>query len=432
MGKDKSSREAVYLIDATAFCYRAFYALRGLRTSDGQPTNAIYGFINMINKLLKENKPNYCAICFDVSRDTFRQRKFKEYKATRPAMPDTLSSQIPFIKEIIRAYNIACFEKEGFEADDIIATLASKLKSLGLSVVIISSDKDILQLVDEKIQVFSPYKDEGKLYSKKEILSRYGVEPEGIVDILALMGDDVDNIPGVPGIGKKTAVELIKEFKSLDNLIKNIENIKSKNIKNALKSNLGNINLSKELTRLDTNVSIIFKIEDLKMKSPDYDKLYEIFKRLEFKKMLKDLPIPEQMPPSRKNIQKLDNIKDFIKYIKEREVFLSCDYEGGKILFSTGEKSIYQSDILKGVSILKDPYLKKIGYNLKRLKLFLKEHKISLSGLYFDVMLAAYLIDPSKSDYSLESITWDYLKLIVKDLDAYSATEVITDRKSVV
>jgi DNA polymerase-1 len=166
------AEKRVFLIDATAFCYRAFYAIGGLATSFGQPTNAIYGFLNMLNKILKERKPEYLAVCFDVSKDTFRKEKFKEYKIQRPPMPDGLSSQIPFIKEIIAAYNIAIFEREGYEADDVIASLAKTAKEKGIATTIVSSDKDILQLVDEHIAVFSPYKDEGIIYDHKKVRRR--------------------------------------------------------------------------------------------------------------------------------------------------------------------------------------------------------------------------------------------------------------------
>ena len=172
-----------YLIDATAFCYRAFYALKGLSTSWGQPTNAIFGFINMLNKILKENKPQYAAICFDVSRKTFRQERYANYKINRPPMPQGLSSQLPFIREIIDAYRICRLEMDGFEADDIIATVADRLRNEGFSIIIVSSDKDILQLVDEEVIIFNPYKDKGVFYSKQDVLERYGVEPRNIIDI---------------------------------------------------------------------------------------------------------------------------------------------------------------------------------------------------------------------------------------------------------
>ena len=175
----------MYLIDATAFCYRAFYALPGLATSSGQPTNAVYGFINILNKILKEKKPQYMAVCFDVSRKTFRSEKFADYKIQRPPMPEGLSSQIPLIKQVVAAYGLSIFEKEGFEADDILAALSKLAKSQGLPVTIISSDKDILQLVDDKTTVFSPYKDAGVLYDVEKVRERFGVSPSQSTNSLA-------------------------------------------------------------------------------------------------------------------------------------------------------------------------------------------------------------------------------------------------------
>ena len=223
----------LYLIDATAFCYRAFYALKGLSTSLGQPTNAIYGFLNMLNKIIKEKKPYYLAACFDVSRDTFRLKKFTEYKIQRPPMPDGLTSQIPLIKKLISAYGISILEKEGFEADDVIATMSAKAKEAGIAVTIVSSDKDVLQLVDENTVVFNPYKEKGVILDVKGVEEFFGVGPGQVSDVIALMGDSVDNIPGCRGIGEKTAVELIKDFGSVENLLSNADRIKQAKVKEA-------------------------------------------------------------------------------------------------------------------------------------------------------------------------------------------------------
>ena len=221
------AEKSLFLIDATAFCYRAFYALRDLRTSTGQETNAIYGFINILNKILKEQKPDYLVCCFDVSRDTFRLAKFAEYKMQREAMPSGLVGQIPIIKEVVSAYGIPIFEKKGFEADDIIAQLARSAAAKKISVTIVSSDKDILQLVDKNIAVFNPYKDDGVLYDAAKVKELFGVDPDKVSDVISLMGDVSDNIPGVPGIGEVTAKKLIIEFGSLDKLLKNISKIES-------------------------------------------------------------------------------------------------------------------------------------------------------------------------------------------------------------
>lgn len=401
-------KKRLYLVDATAFCYRAFYAIRGLATSFGQPTNAIYGFLNMLNKVLKENKPEYLAICFDVSRDTFRLKKFAEYKMQRPPMPDGLSSQIPLIKEIVSAYGITIFEESGYEADDVIATLARKAKEKGVSTAIISSDKDILQLVDEDVTVLSPYKDEGVTYDYSKVSERFGIEPRKITDIIALMGDDVDNIPGVPGIGEKTAVGLIQEFGSLEKLLNNIEKIKSEKIRKAIKDNLDKIKLSKELAILDTKVNLDFDLDKLKIGRPDYRELVRLFKSLEFKTLLKDLDVTEDKSGKVETLRLPDKeLKDLIK--QDDELILYGD-DLEHLVLHTQDK-IFQIDNpqenLKAT--LLDPGIKKISHDLKKINISLAREDIALEGLYFDTMVAGYLINPSKSEYNLNDLAWDYL-----------------------
>jgi len=426
MVKEKTLFEksnTVYLIDATAFCYRAFYALKGLSTSWGQPTNAIYGFTNMLNKILKENHPQYLAVCFDVSRKTFRQERYSAYKINRPAMPDALSIQLPFIREIIDAYGLARFEVEGFEADDIIATIVDKLKSKDVSIVIISSDKDILQLVDEKIKVFSPYKDEGKIYSKKEVLQRYGVEPEKIIDILALMGDDTDNIPGISGIGEKTAAFLIKEFKSLDNLIKNIDKVEPPNIMQSIKENLEVIELNRQLLKLNRDVPLKIELEDLRVKEPDYIRLYSIFKKLEFKRLLKDLPLKVDLDFQKEEFIKVD-LKELKNFIKD-ELLIYCNYQSDEILLASPSKRFSSVLIEEAKRFLEEESIKKIGYDLKRTAHFLREKGVKLNNLYFDIMIAGYLLDPSGQDYSLDNLSFKYLSLILKQPDSILSLQSI-------
>jgi DNA polymerase-1 len=401
-------KKKLYLIDATAFCYRAFHAFGRLSTSFGQPTGAIYGFMRMLKKVIKEKKPDYLANCFDVSRDTFRQKKFKEYKIQRPPMPDDLSSQIPLIKEISAAYGIALFEKEGFEADDIIATLAKKAKENDISVVIVSSDKDILQLVDESTQVFNPYEDEGMLYGEQEVEERFGVRPERIADIFALMGDAADNIPSVPGIGKKTALELIADFGSLDKMLQNIGKIKQEKLRNAVSGNLERIELNHQLVKLDSGVDVDFTLEKVRIKEPDFKELQRLFKHLEFKSLLKELP---QQDEPREEIKasaiEEEELRELLS--KNRELFLS----GTKLdeltlgvrdrVFKVGKPGKALKELLS------DPRVKKAGHDLKKIKVALAKEGVILEGLGFDTMIAAYLLNPSKSGYGLEDVTWDYL-----------------------
>jgi len=422
-------KKTLYLIDATAFCYRAFYALPALSTSFGQPTNAIYGFINIVNKILKDKKPDYLAVCFDVSRDTFRQKKFAEYKIQRPAMPEELSSQIPLIKQIILAYRIALFEKEGFEADDIIATLAKKAKEKGLSTVVVSSDKDILQLVDDNTVVFSPYKDEGVTYDRKKVLERFGVEPQRITDIMALMGDDVDNIPGVPGIGEKTAVRLISDFGSLERLLDSIDKLKQEKIKKTITDNLAQLNLSKELVVLNKDVDIDFALDKLKIAEPDSKELFRLFKYLEFKRLLNDLPQEEDKTPD----TKLSGLEDKeLKNIMDRTSELVLYGSDPDDLIFYAQDRIFRincpGENLK--TILHDPEVKKISHDLKRIKISLAGKNIGLEGLYFDTMIGAYLLNPSKSGYGLTDLAWDYLGISTgKSLDSQKAVDLIIKLK---
>lgn len=396
------------MIDATAFCYRAFYALSSLATASGQPTNAVYGFLNILNKILKEQKPDYLICCFDVSRDTFRLKKFAQYKMQRPAMPDGLSSQIPIIKEIISAYGIPIFEKKGFEADDIIAELARKAAAKKMRVTIVSSDKDILQLVDSRISVFNPYKDNGLFYDTDKVKEIFGVSPKATVDILALMGDDADNIPGVPGIGEKTAEKLILEFGSLDKLLKNVAKVNPEKIREAISEHLERIKLNKDLISLDEKIGMEFDLKKVKFGPPDYKELSRIFKKLEFKSLLKELPDTEEDALE----VKLDNLnsgelKDLLK--GSAELALYGDNKEG-LFFSIGDK-IFSGKSCAGEldALISDNRIKKTGFDLKKLKVSLFKQGLVLNGLDFDVMIAAYLLNPSRSSYALIDLALENL-----------------------
>lgn len=400
--------QRLYLIDATAFCYRAFYALPGLTTSFGQPTNAVFGFVSMLNKILAQNRPEYLAVCFDVSRDTFRQKKFAEYKIQRPPMPDSLSSQMGLIKEIIQAYRITVLEKIGYEADDIIATLNRKAKENGMKITIISSDKDILQLVDNDTAVFSPYKDEGVLYNQEKVKERFGVRPTQIPDIIALMGDSVDNIPGAKGIGEKTAIDLIKQFGSVENLLKDMDKIESERFKKIIQDNIERIKLSKELALLNKEIDIDFDLKKIKISTPNYKELFRLFKYLEFKKFLKELPIAEKSKQELK-IDKLKDkeLKDF--FTEESELIFYLD-KLDEMVFFIKNKFFQLTDFSTNIKkILEDPSIKKISHDLKKIKIFLAKNNIILRGLYFDTMIAGYLVNPSLSSYSIFDLALIYL-----------------------
>ncbi|MCP2605177.1 DNA polymerase I, partial [Candidatus Aminicenantes bacterium AH-873-B07] len=215
------STKKIFLVDGNSLVYRAYFALPRLTTRKGFPTNAVYGFINMLRKLIKNENPEYFVVAFDVKGPTLRHKLFKEYKAQRPPMPNELQMQIPYIKEILKALNIPIFEEQNYEADDILGSLAKKASNQNFISILVTGDKDFFQLVNDKIIVYNPVKE--KYFDRKEIETSFGVKPEQVIEVLALQGDQSDNIPGIPGIGEKTARMLINEFGSVDNLIKNLD-----------------------------------------------------------------------------------------------------------------------------------------------------------------------------------------------------------------
>lgn len=410
----------LYLIDGSGLCYRAYYGLLGLSTSYGQPTGAVFGFINILNKILKENNPDYLVCCFDVSRDTFRKAQYKDYKINRPQMPDELASQIGLIKETVSAYNIQICELEGYEADDLIATFVKRAKEKDLDVVIVSSDKDILQLVDEKAKVFDPKKNkDGLLYNEEQVKLRYGLNPNQMIDFFALTGDATDNIPGVFGVGEKTAQALINEFGNIDNLIQNAENIKSHRLRETILNNIDNIRLSYSLFKLNDDLGVDFNLENLRIKKPDYNKLFGIFKKLEFNSLLKALPACEDKDIDSK--AKFEHIEDdekknhILKEIRDKkELFFILDNaKEEKIYFFSGG-SIYSLDIKKDdnelCSLLSEADIKKITHNIKEAKISLLKKGIDIKGFYFDTMLAAYLIDSAIPEFSLSELAFRFLE----------------------
>ncbi|MCJ7790487.1 MAG: DNA polymerase I, partial [Candidatus Atribacteria bacterium] len=243
------SRKKFILVDGHGILYRTFYALPQLTTSYGQIVNAVYGFTMILSRLLEEEKPEYMMIVFDTPVPTFRHKEFKEYKANRKKMPDELINQIPLIKEIINNYNIPIYSKEGYEADDIIGTIAKEAEKRNCTTIIVTGDKDAFQLISPHTQVMTTIKGitEVKIYDEESIRKKYGVDPGKIVDILALKGDSSDNIPGVPGIGEKTALALIKKFGSLKDILNNVDQISKKSLREKIKKYEDQILMSKRL-----------------------------------------------------------------------------------------------------------------------------------------------------------------------------------------
>jgi len=292
----------VALIDGSSYIYRAFYALPPLTSPKGEPTGAVYGFIKMISKLLNDIQPDYIAVVFDKSGKTFRHKEYKDYKANRKETPDDLKSQIPKIKKIIKLFGIKVLEKEGVEADDIIATLAKKAKENGHQVYIITPDKDMIQLVEDNVYLFNPVSQ--RLFDKEAVKEKYGVYPSQFIDYLTIVGDSVDNIIGVKGVGPKTASKLLSEYGSIEGIFENIDKLKPKQ-KEAFLQAKENLERNRFLVKLKTDVDLDLDIDDLKKDKTDWDSLITAFEELGFKSLLKEIKNKnEERKDEQKPVQK--------------------------------------------------------------------------------------------------------------------------------
>lgn len=429
-----TERLKLYLIDGNSYVYRAYHAIKGLTNSKGLPTGAIYGFTNMLLKVVREKKPDYIAIAFDSPAPTERHRLFEAYKAQRPSTPNELINQIPYIKRIVDAFRIPVLEIEGYEADDILATLAKKGEGRGLSVTIVTGDKDIFQIVGRNIRTYDTMKD--KVYEEKDVLDKFGVGPDKVVEVMGLMGDAIDNIPGVPGIGEKTAVELIKEFGSIENLLRNLEKVKKPKLREALKINEEIARLSHNLATIHSDLPIDIDLKELSITKPDNETLLRLFRELEFSSLLKTLTPHADLDKSEySNITSEDEFLKLLERMKVKGEF-SIDIEStGKdpmiaeivgISISTEPNSacyiplshIYpdaphqlkKEYVLEKLKpILEDETLRKIGQNIKYEVVILRNHCIDLKGISFDTMIASYLLNPVKLAHNLENIALEYL-----------------------
>jgi DNA polymerase-1 len=405
--------KTIFLIDSNSFCYRAYYAIRNLSTSQGFPTGAIYGFSTFLKRLLTEEKPDYLACCFDSKAKTFREEKFPEYKAHRPPMPDDLKVQIEKIKEVIAAFRIKSFELAGFEADDIIATLAKTFDKPGYKVYIVTSDKDMLQLVNQRINIYNPLKKPVEIIDEIKVKEKFGVTSVQIIDYLALAGDATDNIPGVRGIGDKTAVKLITDFGSVDNLLKKSARIESDSVRMKIEEQKQNMLLSRELATLDQKVPVKVSLEDIQVKKPDESKLFELFKEFEFKSLLKNLAPQAQNESELSQRQEIELNILLDAVLQEKELLLYLNTNSNDLYLASPKHFSKVSKINKQVKeILADPNIKKISDDLKAIKVFLFGQGIDLAGLNLDLKIAFYLIDSGRSDYSLEALSFDYFKRI--------------------
>jgi len=429
------SDKKLFLIDGNALLYRSYYAIQRLSTSQGFPTNAIFGFMNALRKLMDQEKPAYLGIVFDAPGPKFRHEIYQDYKAHRKPMPEDLVRQIPKLKEVIAALRIPVFVFEKYEADDVLGSLAKQAAAKKFLTVIVTTDKDLLQLVDKSIVVFNPAKE--TTLDEAKVKEFFGVRPSQVADVLSLWGDPSDNIPGVPGIGEKTAKNLIEEFGSLDNLLNNLGKIKNARLKEKIEQNLDKLRMSRELVIIETGVAVEFDPKRFEVAEPDYAEAARIFQELEFTSLLAEyVKKPKTMERKYKTIFAVSELEELVSSIKKTGM-VSLDTETDNI-FPTQARLVGMSfslipgeayylplrhnypgapaqlsietafEILRDV--LEDPKIKKVGQNIKYDFIVLKREGLDLQGIDLDTMVLSYLLEPNWGKHNLDRLALAYLQ----------------------
>src|SRR3990170_4054852 len=441
-------KKTLFIIDGSSCIYRAYHAIPRLTTGRGMPTNAIYGFLQTLKKIIKTHSPDYIAVAFDVKGPSFRHALFEEYKIERPPMPDDLSVQIPYIKKIVKAFNIVSLEREGYEADDIIATLVDKLEKEGFKVVIVTGDKDMLQLVkDGSVVVFDHAKE--KELGEKEVMEKFGVPSYLIADLIGLAGDSSDGIPGVSGIGIKTAARLLERFGSMEAIFNNMEKVSPEKLRKTLLENKDAAFLSKKLAILKTDVPFEVEAEMLKSCAMDYEALEDILRELGFAKSVKELI------PARKTLREATRILSeeglrrmvldgFTGEGGEGEISIALELEGGPLAgalsgvclskeglglhyIAVGKEAVSEDAVLRHIKgIMEDESLRKATDDAKSLFTYFAGKGITPKGVGMDVGIASYLLDPTRSSHTLSDIAYHYLGQRIDDEeDACGRAEIV-------
>ncbi len=419
--------EKLLIIDGNSIINRAFYGIKLLTNKHGLFTNGIYGFLKIMFKHLEEIKPDYICVAFDLKAPTFRHKMYSEYKAQRKGMPPELKMQMPVMKEVLSAMNISIIEKEGFEADDIIGTVSRICDEKKIECNILTGDKDDLQLASSNTKIHLTLTRMGQttttVYDSDGVKEAYGVSPLEFIDVKALMGDTSDNVPGVKGIGEKTAFEYIKKFKSIENLYENIDDeIIKKAARQKLIDGKNMAKLSKTLCTIDRNVELEEKIEDFKKKSYNTERLTELFINLEFNAFLKELTHEknetEEIKKEFKILKSEDELKDKLKNIKEKFIYrLFEDGEKEAVCFAFDEEVCFiKGKVFEHIApVFKDEKILKISQDIKSDMLMMKKRGYEFEKDYFDLSIAAYLINPSKSSYDIASVSLDILSYPLKE-----------------
>jgi DNA polymerase-1 len=439
------SRKKLVLIDGMSNIFRAYYAIRGLSNRQGLPTNAIFGFTTMLRKVINDEQPDYVGVAFDSAEPTFRHQMYPEYKANRAAMPDDLALQMPYIFQVCESLRVPIMKLPGYEADDIIGTLARRAENQGLDVVIVSNDKDMCQLVDDHVVVVKADRQTTTVYDAKGVEERLGVRPERVIDLLALWGDSSDNVPGAPGIGEKGSAQIIQQFGSLEEALKHWDQVQRKSYRESLRDHQDLILKSRELVTIHTDVPIQAELNDLKLQRPHSDRTAALFNELGFTSLVKDFLSADQIPASTTQVKPapqelLDNYRELASekeaqqalddlWTRDRFAFALAIQEGEPqgIALSTQPQAASMIDFNQSglefralQEVFENGLLAKSSYDLKQTIKLLKPSGIQIEGALDDVMIASWLLDPNRGKYDLSTLVHEHLRLDVPDSADFS------------
>jgi len=448
--------KSMYLIDGSAMAYRAYFAFirNPLINSKGENTSAVFGFLNSLIKIIREEKPDYLAVIFDTKAPTFRHEMYDQYKANRAKMPEDMVAQLPRIDEAIEALNIPRLAIEGFEADDIIATLADMGAKKDLMVSLVTGDKDFFQLVNDRIQMYIPQKGSVPAIrmDRDAVKAKMGVSPDQIIDLMALTGDSSDNIPGIPGVGPKTALSLMEQFGDFEAILENSDQIKAKGVRAKVTDNKDLARLSRQLVTIDRKVPLTVSLKDIKRNEPDLDKCKELFTDLEFFNLLNEL-FGEQKPPKaeevetkakytrissmaelKKLVSRLSKVREFafdtetdsLDPLMANLVGISLSAKAGDAYYipvgHTEKPELnLPADELFGVlsPLMKNTKVQKIAQNFKYDLQVMERAGYTITPISFDTMLASYVLNPSARGHNLDNLAiehFDHQMIAISDL----------------
>lgn len=444
--------EKIVLIDGHSILNRAFYGLPDLTNSEGLHTNAVYGFLNILFRTLEEEQPQYLAVAFDVHAPTFRHQMYADYKGTRKPMPSELREQVPMLKEVLRAMDIELVEKAGYEADDILGTLAERCEKKGMEVTVVSGDRDILQLASDRIMIRMPKTVRGKTtienYHEKEVMERYQVEPKQIIELKALMGDTSDNIPGIPGVGEKTATKLIVEYGSIENAYVHVEEIRPNKAKESLKNNYDLAVMSKKLATIDTNAPVECDLEHAKIRNLYTEEAYEMFRRLDFKNLLGRFDSAAVKEQDSLFIRVETDLEEAEALLKQAAVQPAVGLE---LLESTAHEILglavaWEKDGEPEVCYIPASETVTVGFLKEKteelfaavkkvcvmdIKKLLKNVKNIRPEQVFDAGIAAYLLNPLKNTYTYDDLAKEYLQVYLPSTEEIFDTAKLPDLAAV-